>query len=211
MTEFILEDEHAVHDLTQFLQRLEHAGASEVRLNGSHAQLSVMGSTLYPKHLSDPTPLVLGHRGVVLAEPLTHPFDVIVETRSVLDRLARLKEAPFVVPLPPVNLTAIWAGVMPPRSGWEQVGVMDPASIERVAEQGAERVAALLPENPGQPLVDQARLSVWSLEIGQGIPAGAAFALEALGFVRDEAPVRLQRHRSWARLATQYGEVFVRA
>ena len=210
MADFILEDDHAVKDLTQFLQRLERAGAGETRLRGDQDRLSVMGSTLAPRHLDDPTPLVLVHRGVRLAQPIANNFDVVVDTRSILDRLARLTAPPFTVPVPPMNLQAIWAGVTPPRSGWERTGSLDATSVTHVAEEGAKRVASLLPENPGQPLVDQARLTVWSLEMAPGVPAGAAFALDALGFVRDESPVRLHRNHTWTRLSTPYGEVFVR-
>lgn len=211
VTNFQLADDQAVSDLVQLVQRLERAGGAEVRLRGHEDRLSVLGSTLAPSRLGDTTPLILVHRGVSLLEPLEDPFDVVVDSRAVLDRLARLHEAPLVVSLPPVNLTAVWAGMLPPRQGWERVGSLDAVSITQVARAGAERVAGLLPENPGLPVVEQARASVWSLEIAPGVPAGAAFALDAMGFVRDAEAVVMHRSQTWLRLSTKLGEVFARS
>lgn len=205
-----MKDEQEISDLLQFLQRLDRTGGSEVRLHGTEMKLSFFGSTQSPAGIGDTQELVLVHRGIELAEPLSESIDVVVETRAVLDRLARVSDAPFGVPVPPVNLTAVWAGMLPPRAGWEPAGALEAQSLHTVAREGAERVATMLPDNPGQPLVDQARSAVWSLEIAPGVPAAAAFAIDALGFLREETRVTLHRSRTWLRLSTQHGEVFVR-
>lgn len=197
-------------DLLQFFQRLDRAGGTEVRLYGNDVKMSFFGSTLTPTHLADPTPLVIVHRGIMLGEALTAQVDVLTPTRSLLDRMARLNDAPYALNIPPVNLTAVWAGVLPPRTNWEQAGTIDALSLTRVAREGADRVASLLPEQPGQPLVDEVRSRVWSLPIAQDLPAGAAFALDAMGFLREQHSVQLYRHRTWARLSTRLGDVFVR-
>lgn len=211
MQQLILEDDHTVRDLTQLMQRLVRVESAEVRLRGEGSRLSVFASTQSPGGLGDTKALVLVHRGVRLSEPLSEPLDVVVETRAVLDRLARLTAPPLILPVPPVNLTAVWAGMLPPRAGWEPYGVLDAKSLRDVAIAGAVRVAEALPENPGQPLVDQARGAVWSLEIAPGVPAAAAFAIDALGFLRGQDHIVMARSRNWLRLVSEHGEVFVRA
>lgn len=208
--QLFLSDADAVSDLVQFLQRLDRAGGAEVRLRAEGQVLAFFGSTQSPVHLSDPTQLVLVHRAVRLAEPVDEPLDVVVETRAVLDRCARIDEAPWELPVPPVNLAVAWAGVLPPREGWQHGGRIDAASLRGVALQGAARIAEMLPENPGQPLVDAARKEVWSLEIAPGVPAAAAFALDALGFLREQSTVEIARSATWLRMLTPLGEVFVR-
>lgn len=210
VTHLTLTDSESVADLTQMLQRLERAGQPEIRLIATETTLSLFGSTHTPGGIGDRTPLVLVRRGVKLAEPVDQPLDVVVEIRAVLDRLARLKTIPFTFPVPPVNLTAVWAGMLPPASGWEPRGTFTQASLEQVAKEGAQRVSSLLPDSPGTPLVSKAQQQVWSHEIAPGVPAGAAFAVVALGFLGDEAPVRLFTQGTWALLSTPLGEVFTR-
>lgn len=210
VNEVFLEDEHAVSDLVQLMQRLDRVGGSEVRLRAENGSLALFGSTQAPAHLGDATQLVLVHRAVGLGAPLAEAVDTVVETRAVLDRLARIDEAPWALPIPPVNLAVAWAGMLPPRSGWQQEATLEAGPLHDIAIQGADRVAQMLPENPGQLLVDKARAAVWSLEIAPGIPAAAALALDSMGFLRDQKLVLVSRSRTWLRLTTEYGDVFVR-
>lgn len=210
MARIILEDQQVVQDLTQFLRRLVRAEGHEVRIVARGTRLSVFGSTQHPKGLTDPLALVLVHRGFALSEPVEGIIDRIVEARAVLDRLARQDDTGNELMIPPVDLTAVWAGMLPPRSGWAHGGVVDPFSMQVVANDGVHRVAQMLPDSPGQALVDRARQEVWSLEIAPGIPAAAAFALDVMGFLRDESEVILRSTGAWINLGTTKGDVFVR-
>lgn len=210
MASIILEDHQAVQDLTQFVRRLVRAEGHEVRIVAQGRRLSVFGSTQHPKSLTDRLTLVMVHRGFVLQKPVEGEIDKIVEARAVLDRLALQGDSGQEVRIPPVDLTAVWAGVLPPRTGWQATGIIDPFSMQVVANDGVHRVAQMLPESPGQALVDRARQQVWSLEIAPGIPAAAAFALDAMGFLRDETEVRVRSTGTWISLSTRKGDIFVR-
>lgn len=201
---------HVASDLQVYLERLVRAEAVEVRVVAREDGVSVFASTLYPAGLTDQTPLVIVHRGFSTSPRTEASFDVVVETRALLDRLPRLVDPPFELAMPPTELTAVWAGVLPPRSGWDGAGAVDSESLAKVARDGVDRVQSMLPESPGQILVDRARRDVWGLEMLPGVPAGAAFALEALGFLHDQQQVRLHRSRSWVRLSSILGDVFVR-
>ena len=77
-------------------------------------------------------------------------------------------------------------------------------------------VAAAVPENPGQALVDRVRTEVWGRPITghDHLPAGAAFATESLGFLGDDAGAdeQLQQFASgaWLRLTSRLGHVLVK-
>lgn len=199
------------NDLLIFLQRLETAGLPETRLVTRNTTLAVFGSTQAPSGLLDNTDLVLVHRAFELAEQPAKDIDVLVQTRALLDRLNRPEAISPGLPLPPVHVTAAWAGVLPPTQGWLADGKVDARSLAEVARMGAERVASALPEQPGQALVDRARKNVWSATVAPGVPAAAAFALESLGLLSDQQEVRLLRSRNWVRLSTGHGDVFVRS
>lgn len=106
---------------------------------------------------------------------------------------------------------AAWAGVLPPVSGWRAAGVVDASSLASVAAEGIGRVAALLPDDPGEAVVQRVRAAVWGAEVAPGLPAAAAFAAEAMGLLRDEDPVLVSRSLTWTRLTTARGHVLVRS
>src|SRR5690606_41731261 len=60
-------------------------------------------------------------------------------------------------------------------------------SLRAVASEGIARVAAALPEQPGDPVVHRVRSEVWGAPVADGVPAGAAFAAEAMGFLGDRS------------------------
>lgn len=211
MTNLVTPDRQVIDDLRHMLERLARIGAAEVRIvaRASAQTTAVFGSTHAPTSLTDDTPLVLVHRGfAMLADG--PDIDAVVEIRALLDRMPRLQQPPFQLPLPPGDRTALWAGMLPPQSEWQASGVIDSASLATVAREGAERVQSLLPESPGKALVDRARREVWSLEMLPGIPAAAAFALDGMGFLQGQASVRVARRGQWIRLASTHGDVIVR-
>lgn len=204
--------DHATRDdLRIFLERLQRAGQDEVRLVTRGAVLAVYGCTQAPRGITDTVPVVLAMRGFALAEPAVEDLDETVQGRALLDRIARLGIIGLALEMPDVTAMAAWAGVLPPVSGWSAAGALDTASLGEVAREGISRVAAALPEDPGEAVVHKVRASVWGAEIAPGIPAAAAFAAEALGFLDAAEPVRVSRSLTWTRLSTPRGHVLVRS
>ena len=108
---------------------------------------------------------------------------------------------------------AAWAGVSPPRSGWELRTALDPAELTAAAQAGVQEVAAALPEAVGGHVVTQVRAAVWGRELPTlpGVAAGAAYAADALGFLDPQEPVAVRQAGPWWRLSTSRGHVLVRA
>lgn len=211
---FTLADPSTREDLKIFLERLHRSARPEVRIVTRDGALAVYGCTQAPAGLLDATPVVLVMRAFRLAEDepsaVSPDIDCLVEGRAILDRIARLGFAGRTIELPPNQVTAAWAGVLPPVAGWQPVGAVDGASLAEVARDGIERVAQALPQDPGEALVTKVRASVWGTEIAPGIPAAAAFALEAAGFLAGEHAARLYSSAAWTRLSTDRGHALVR-
>ncbi|UOQ58372.1 hypothetical protein MUN78_05925 [Leucobacter allii] len=211
MADTVLLEDHATRDdLRIFLERLGRAGQPEVRVTSRGRALAVYGCTQAPRGLTDPVPVVLVMRAFALAEAPV-PIDSTVAVRALLDRIARLGIVGLALELPEVTAMAAWSGVLPPVSGWDAAGALDAPSLRRVADEGIGRVAALLPEEPGEAVVQRVRASVWGAQIAPGVPAAAAFAAEVMGFLRDEERVALSRSVTWTRLSARRGHVLVRS
>lgn len=198
-------------DLQTLLERLAQVGQPEVRLVSRGATLAVFGCTQAPVGLTDRTSVVLVMRGFELVEQPNQGIDVTVQVRALLDRLARVGRADESLDVPEVVVAAAWAGVLPPIGGWKAEGMVDAQSLVNVAQQGAARVAELLPDQPGDALVRTVRGQVWGVEVLPGVPAGAAFAADALGFLRDETYASLATSHTWVKLSTGRGQVLVRS
>lgn len=200
-----------VVDLGTYLaraRRVDPDGAVRLRAHGP-----VLASYVSPVHeggLGGGT-TVLGLRVSALAEPTE--LDATVPLAAMADRFARLDAASDpAVPVPPTRVVdAAWAGVEPPRSGWERLGVVDPRLLAAVARTGIEEIAAGAPDGAGGHAVTRLRSLVWGREVEgvPGLPAGAAFALEALGFVGVE-DVDVLAAGPWRRLSTPRGHVIAR-
>ena len=83
--------------------------------------------------------------------------------------------------------------------------------LAAAARAGIEEVAATIPENTGEQIVHRVRSEVWGrpLEGHDHLPAGVAFAAEALGFLGED-PVQQFTSGPWIRLSTQRGHVLVK-
>ncbi|HEY0248358.1 MAG TPA: hypothetical protein VGC45_08855 [Gryllotalpicola sp.] len=206
---FSLDDALAVTDLQTYLGRAGRVEDGSVRLVAAHGVLAAYTAVLYPHGLLDRTPTVLGLR-TFTTDPAAE-FDAVVPTRSLLDRLARADPAGIRLPLEVSTVT--WAGISPPRGGWQQVGQTDAALLRRVAEEGIAEVARAIPEGTGEQLVWRVRGSVWGASIEQldDVVAGAAFAADSLGFLggSDEA-VPIYETGTWTRLSMTRGHVLVK-
>lgn len=209
-----LADRSTREDMRNYLQRLVRVGEAEVRLQTRGNALAVYGCTQAPQGLLDDTSVVLVMRAFALEYAPDERVDMVVEVRALTDRLARMGEGDdgpdLALVLPDVQATAAWAGVLPPASGWESRGAIDAQSLAVVAQEGMARVAAAVPVDAGDPVVQQVRRAVWGSEIAPGLPAAVAFAAEGLGFLRDVDHLTLSASRSWTRLSGPHGYVLLR-
>lgn len=209
-----LADRSTREDLRSYLQRLVRVGDPEVRLQTRGAVLAVYGCTQSPQGLSDDTAVVLVMRAFALEHAPHEPIDLVVDARSVTDRLARMGEGDdgpdLALALPDVTTSAAWAGVLPPTGGWEARGEIDARSLATVAAEGMARVAAAVPADAGDPVVQKVRRAVWGSEIAPGVPAAVAFAAEGMGFLQGADRLSLAATRSWTRFSGPNGHVLVR-
>jgi hypothetical protein len=165
-------------------------------------------------------PTVLALRALALAEPAA--LDVTVPLAALLDRFARARSgasgaaehaAGCPLPVPSVRATAAWAGVAPPRSGWEADGLLDPAQLRGVAGRGVREIADGAPAGSGASAVARLRAQVWGRPVTEDLPdlpSGVAFTADALGFLDDAEPVALYRLAPWVRATTRRGHVLAR-
>lgn len=206
---FSLDDALAVSDLRTYLGRAGRIEEGTVRLVAVGGVLAAYTAVLYPHGLFDRTPTVLGLR-TFRTDPSAE-FDAVVPTRSLLDRLARAE--PDSISLPLEVSTVTWAGVSPPRGGWQQVGETDAGALKRVAVEGIDEVARTVPAGLGEQRVWRVRASVWGAPIDglDDVPAGAGFAADSLGFLGDQPErVPIFETGTWTRLSLTRGHVLVK-
>lgn len=214
---FSLADPPSLSDLRVFLGRSARVEDGAVRLLADGPVLATYTPILQPRGILDRSSTVLGLRVFALSEPAA--FDRVVPIRALSDRLARLQWEPGGADGKPVVLpdgddvtAGAWAGIAPPRGGWARREPVDPAFLERVARDGIDEIAAAVGSETGEQIVGRVRSSVWGrpLEGLVDVPAGAAFALFALGFLGADDPVALLESGPWRRLTSRRGHVLVR-
>ena len=206
---FRFADPRDLADLRTFVTRAKSIDDGAIRLQAAGTVLAAYVCVLRPRILGESTPTILGLRTMALAEP-AHA-DVTVTLASVMDRLARSGADDVELPIPPSTVSESWAGVGAPRSGWEAHGAMPDADLKVAAEAGIAEVAGVIPTAAGAAVVNSARAAVWGRELpgAAGLPAGAAFAAFALGFLGD-AEQKVFRNGRWFRLSGPRGHVLVR-
>jgi hypothetical protein len=109
--------------------------------------------------------------------------------------------------------TAPWAGISPPRRGWQLAGLVEVTDLRAVVSSGVAEVVAGTPPTAGGAQVAALRGRVWGRPLsGQlpGTPSGLAFAADALAFLDDAEPATLHRCGPWSRLTTSRGHVLAR-
>lgn len=215
---FTLSSLPAAQDLSVLLGRavrLDEAGA--VRLIADSGVLAVYVAVITPKGLLDRGPTVLGLRTLALAEGA---FDVVVPIRSLQVRVDAALAAvtpgadpstPVTIGLPAAVSTIVWAGISPPRGGWQRMAPLVPTGFAAAARAGIEEVATAIPSGTGEQIVHRVRSEVWGrpLPEAEHLPAGTAFALESLGFLGDDL-VQQFATGPWIRLSTARGHVLVK-
>lgn len=213
---FSLTDSLSLADLQVYLSRAGRVEDGSVRLISAAGVLAVYTAILYPRGLLDPSPTVLGLRTFALTEQVE--LDVVVPVRSLLDRVARLQAAvvdpgaPIAVNVPLQVSTVTWAGISPPRGGWQSQGETDAALLESAARAGIEEVASSIPDGTGEQIVQRVRSEVWGRPVEglEFVPSGAGFAAFSLGFLSPGEPVQLFETGPWTRLSTSRGHILVR-
>ncbi|MFK0005957.1 hypothetical protein ACIQTZ_02805 [Paenarthrobacter sp. NPDC090520] len=206
---FRFADPRDLTDLRTYVTRAKSIEDGAIRLQAAGQVLAAYVCVLRPRILGESTPTVLGLRTMALAEEAE--ADVTVSIASILDRLARSGADDVDLPIPPSTVSESWAGVGAPRSGWEAQGPVSDAELKAAAEAGIAEVAGVVPAMAGAAVVNSARAAVWSRSLPgrEDIPAGAAFAAFALGFL-GEGEQQLFRNGRWFRLSGPRGHVLVR-
>ncbi|XMA40219.1 hypothetical protein O1157_12215 [Streptomyces albogriseolus] len=209
MTVLHLADEGEAADLAAFLSRLLHydRGAA-VRLQAAGTALAVFGRP--------PSFEVLAIRAVRLAKPYENGLDVTLDvTVSAGELLETVDESAATAGVPAAVTGPPWAGVLPPRGGWQaEPGLPEPGQLRRlVAASVAEfrsRTEELAPDDRTRAELDRIGREIWSRTVaGTGLPVRAVHAAQSLGFLRGDDQV-LFSSGSWLRLRTPYGSVAVR-
>jgi hypothetical protein len=218
----LLPDPQTVADLRRYVARAARVDAGgAVRLLGRQDALAVYVAPLH----ATAGPTVLGLRVLRLAGrcelDLTTSLAVLAER---LDRMSRLLVASgSMIPssghelelgLPEAGPgTATWAGISPPRQGWEPVGLVDPADLRSVVAAGVAEIVTGTPPTAGGAQVAAFRARVWGRPLVEQLPrtpSGLAFAADALAFLDDVEPAALYRCGPWSRLTTSRGHVLGR-
>lgn len=201
-----LADIRQAKDLATFLSRVKTVdAAAAVRLQARGNTLAVWVPVMSAETLLDTVPTVLGMRALHLAQPAE--ADATVEASAVLDRLARIETTEGELSIPPVTVTAAWAGIMPPSSGWEERGHLDAERVERVAREGIEAVESALPAHPGGAVVSTVRSRIWGQETDDGVVGGAMFGATVLGFNEGSEGFTVYASGPWRRLSNSRGHI----
>ncbi|PWI09694.1 hypothetical protein DIZ27_16395 [Streptomyces sp. NWU339] len=211
-----LADEGEAADLAAFLSRLLHYDrAAAVRLQASGTALAVFGRP--------PSFEVLAIRAVRLAKPYENGLDVTLDvTVSAGELLESVDESAGTATVPGAVTGPPWAGVLPPRGGWQaEPGLPAPdalrALVAAAVTEFRARTEALTAESRTRAELDRIGREIWSRTVGRtDLPVRAVHAAQSLGFLRplqpadaDGAPVLLVSG-PWLRLRTPYGSVALR-
>ncbi|MFD5711649.1 hypothetical protein ACFWHW_14855 [Streptomyces pharetrae] len=213
MTELHLADEGEAADLAAFLSRLLHydRGAA-VRLQAAGTALAVFGRP--------PSFEVLAIRAVRLAKPYENGLDAALDvTVSAGELLEAVHEKAATAAVPGAVTGPPWAGVLPPRGGWQaEPGLPAPDALRAMVAAGiAEfrtRTQELAPEARTREELDRIGREIWSRTVGgTALPVRAVHAAQSLGFLRPvsgAAEPALLSSGAWLRLRTPYGSIAVR-
>lgn len=210
MTVLHLADESEAADLAAFLSRLLHYDRSAaVRLQGTGTALAVFGRP--------PSFEVLAIRAVRLAKPYENGLDVTLDvTVSAGELLESVDESAGTAVVPSAVTGPPWAGVLPPRGGWQPVtGLPDPEALRALVLAGIaefrSRTEELGPEGRTRAELDRIGREIWSRTVADtGLPVRAVHAAQSLGFLRPGGESGLFSSGAWLRLRTPYGSIAVR-
>ncbi|MBT5088300.1 MAG: hypothetical protein HOK86_02560 [Micrococcales bacterium] len=205
----IFQDSGDLADLAKYLERayrLDKAGASKLRAFGK--VLAIYVSPIYSGSMLGDGLTVIGLRTINLAREAE--LDLLFTIEDLLAKVNQAIAAEVLEVSLPANTTRVsWAGISPPRQGWQLTGEIDQQTISQWAKDGIAEVAQSLPESIGSAIAARVRLQIWGKAVGieHNLPAGAAFAMAGLGFMQKGVPVKVYRAHGWIRLTTDFGHV----
>ncbi|SED02878.1 hypothetical protein SAMN05216532_3177 [Streptomyces sp. 2231.1] len=213
MTVLHLADETEAADLAAFLTRLlRYDRGAAVRLQAAGTALAVFGRP--------PSFEVLTVRAVRLAKPYEDGLDVTLDvTVSAGEFLESVDERAATAAVPGAVTGPPWAGVLPPRGGWQpEPGLPAPdalrATVAAAVSEFRSRTEELAPEGRTRAELDRIGRDIWSREVGgTRLPVRAVHAAQSLGFLRPGTGAEdtgLFSSGAWLRLRTPYGSVAVR-
>ena len=207
---FTLASDPARLDAIQFLERASRVNNGAARVIAVDDALLMYVAVLTPRGLLDRTPTVLGLRVFALASSAA--FDVIVPLESLIHRLKVTGEGgdqQTTVPAESPSLS--WSSIVPPQGGWKRRLSVSAQSLKAAAAEGIARVAESIPDSVGESVLQKVRAEIWGAIIPghKRIPAGAAFAAEALGFLGEKS-LSVHTVDNWVRVSSRQGNVLVR-
>lgn len=210
-------DVESLQDLGTFVGRARTLSEDgSVRLQATGSVLAAWVNVLPGQGLLGKG-VVLGLRTMPLApDRASGDLDATVPLAAISDRLARRAgtgDTGTVLPVPPMRVTAQWAGLTPPRSGWEPAGTVPADTLLEAARAGIAEVAQGAPTGSGALAVSALRERVWGRPVSEDhpqVPAGTGLAAYSLGFVRPGDQVRVFRAGSWLRLSAAAGHILTR-
>jgi len=208
----IFQDTGDLADLSRFLvraHRLDKLGAVKLRAFGQ--VLAIYVSPIYSGSILGEGLTVIGLRTLELREPAE--IDLLFSLEDLISQVDKSIAAnELIVLLPTATKRVAWAGISPPRQGWEASGEVEQEKVSQWAKDGIAEVAEILPESIGSAIAARVRLQIWGKAVGieHNLPAGAAFALAGLGFMQKGVPVKIYRAHGWIRLSTAYGHVITK-
>lgn len=202
----LLADPASAADVVTFAGRAARFTIEGVRLQASGGVLAMTAAPLAPRGLGDATPTVLAMRTLAADPELV--CDLVVEASALAVDAADAR----AVVLPDTALSPAWAGIAPPRGGWEPRPGIEASTLAAKAQGGIARVADAVPTDAGEDAVRAVRAAVWGApddDLG-GVPLGVAFAALSLGFISGGETARVFASGPWTRISLTRGHVLVR-
>lgn len=201
--QLVLADPESARDALTFVGRAAHIGDEGVRLQAQNGVLVMTAAALAPRGLLDRTPTVLATR-ILRVDPELE-CDLVVTELSPGEGDGQLT-------LPTQAISPAWAGIAPPRGGWEQSGELDASTLATRAQWGIAAVAHQVPTDAGEDAVRVVRGSVWGQpdEDLDGLPLGVAFAAFSFGFIAGTENARVYSAGRWTRISLARGHILSR-
>ena len=151
----LLADPASAADALTFAARAARFTVEGVRLQASGGVLAMTAAPLAPRGFGDPTPTVLALRTLAADPELV--CDLVVDASA----LSASPDDPRALALPETALSPAWAGITPPRSGWDARPGIDASTLAAKAQGGIARVADAVPTDAGEDVVRTVRAAVW--------------------------------------------------
>lgn len=206
-----LADTGGADDLAAFLVRLlRYDRAAAVRLQahpaGDDGVLAVFGR------------LPLGGSGVLAIRTarLTGALAPVDSTVSAGQLLDGVDTGANTVLLPAPVTGPAWAGLLPPRAGWQPLAEPSAeavhAEVAVAVREFRERSGAVPDHHRSRRVLDDLADEIWSrpLTAVPQLPLRAAHAAQVIGFLKPGAPLTVHRAGGWLRLSAPAGSIVVR-